>query len=169
MARSDWAWRPCFCSYQSVANPIEVLFSGFSCSGLNGDKYASLSQQPSHPCRMTCISILWWTFSLGATWCQCLSRKMCSGQFCRASCRWLKSGRFVLGYLCSEDATRFYMAETALAINSIHEMGYIHRFARRVRSCCLPVVFDANLISAAVTSSPITCFLMRVGISSWLI
>lgn len=27
----------------------------------------------------------------------------------------------------SEEATRFYMAETALAISSIHDMGYIHR------------------------------------------
>jgi len=27
----------------------------------------------------------------------------------------------------SEEATRFYMAETALAIASIHDMGYIHR------------------------------------------
>ncbi len=29
--------------------------------------------------------------------------------------------------ILSEDATRFYIAETVLAIHSIHEMGFIHR------------------------------------------
>lgn len=28
----------------------------------------------------------------------------------------------------SEDCTQFYMAETALAIDSIHKLGFIHRF-----------------------------------------
>ena len=27
----------------------------------------------------------------------------------------------------SEEATQFYMAETALAIDSIHKLGFIHR------------------------------------------
>lgn len=38
----------------------------------------------------------------------------------------------------SEDCTQFYMAETALAIDSIHKLGFIHRFVdsliRRPRS-----------------------------------
>ncbi len=29
--------------------------------------------------------------------------------------------------ILSEDVTRFYIAETVLAIHSIHEMGFIHR------------------------------------------
>ena len=28
----------------------------------------------------------------------------------------------------SEEATQFYMAETALAIDSIHKLGFIHRY-----------------------------------------
>ena len=30
----------------------------------------------------------------------------------------------------SEDVTRFYMAECILAIEAVHNLGYIHRFAR---------------------------------------
>ena len=30
----------------------------------------------------------------------------------------------------SEDATRFYMAESVLAIDSIHQAGFIHRYVR---------------------------------------
>jgi len=29
----------------------------------------------------------------------------------------------------SEDVTRFYMAECILAIEAVHNLGYIHRFA----------------------------------------
>jgi serine/threonine kinase 38 len=28
----------------------------------------------------------------------------------------------------SEEATQFYIAETALAIDSIHKLGFIHRY-----------------------------------------
>ncbi len=28
----------------------------------------------------------------------------------------------------TEDATRFYIAESVLALNSIHDAGFIHRF-----------------------------------------
>ena len=31
----------------------------------------------------------------------------------------------------TEDATRFYMAEAVLAIDSIHQAGFIHRYAAR--------------------------------------
>ena len=31
----------------------------------------------------------------------------------------------------SEEAAQFYMAETALAIESIHKLGFIHRQAER--------------------------------------
>jgi len=30
----------------------------------------------------------------------------------------------------SEECTQFYIAETALAIDSIHKLGFIHRFDR---------------------------------------
>jgi hypothetical protein len=42
----------------------------------------------------------------------------------------------------SEDVTRFYMAECILAIEAVHELGYIHRYvpsifvrAQRVDHC----------------------------------
>ena len=31
----------------------------------------------------------------------------------------------------SEDVTRFYMAECILAIEAVHNLGYIHRYALR--------------------------------------
>lgn len=34
---------------------------------------------------------------------------------------------------CSEEATRFYAAEAILAIQSVHDLGYIHRYATRPR------------------------------------
>ena len=38
----------------------------------------------------------------------------------------------------SEEATQFYMAETALAIDSIHKLGFIHR-------CGLGLRFAINI------------------------
>ena len=32
----------------------------------------------------------------------------------------------------SEDVTRFYMAECILAIEAVHNLGYIHRYVRAV-------------------------------------
>jgi protein-serine/threonine kinase len=42
----------------------------------------------------------------------------------------------------SEDITRFYMAECILAIEAVHSLGYIHRYAYRIT--CLIVVTDAT-------------------------
>ena len=35
----------------------------------------------------------------------------------------------------SEECTQFYIAETALAIDSIHKLGFIHRYDIRCNSC----------------------------------
>ena len=43
----------------------------------------------------------------------------------------------------SEDVTRFYMAECVLAIEAVHKLGFIHRYA----SFCLT-------FSAAFVASP---------------
>lgn len=32
----------------------------------------------------------------------------------------------------SEECTQFYISETALAIDSIHKLGFIHRYVSRV-------------------------------------
>lgn len=34
----------------------------------------------------------------------------------------------------SEECTQFYIAETALAIDSIHKLGFIHRFDKLCKS-----------------------------------
>jgi hypothetical protein len=48
----------------------------------------------------------------------------------------------------SEDVTKFYMAECILAIEAVHNLGFIHRSASR--AC------DRNQADFAVISSPIT-------------
>ena len=40
----------------------------------------------------------------------------------------------------SEECTQFYIAETALAIDSIHKLGFIHRYRNRI-SCQYIYIF----------------------------
>jgi len=48
----------------------------------------------------------------------------------------------------SEECTQFYIAETALAIDSIHKLGFIHRFDRffkNTQSCiCTKKVYSCQ-------------------------
>ena len=47
----------------------------------------------------------------------------------------------------SEDAAQFYMAETALAIESIHKLGFIHRYVfsfQRLKFCKTFVYIKAS-------------------------
>lgn len=37
----------------------------------------------------------------------------------------------------SEDITRFYMAEIVLAIEAVHKLGFIHRYAHREKHTAL--------------------------------
>jgi len=37
----------------------------------------------------------------------------------------------------SEECTQFYIAETALAIDSIHKLGFIHRLDRFYKNVCI--------------------------------
>ena len=65
----------------------------------------------------------------------------------------------------SEDCTQFYVAETALAIDYIHKLGFIHRYAfpnNFTKQCPTfsPIIeLDEKSINhLAVTSSLITSF-----------
>ena len=40
----------------------------------------------------------------------------------------------------SEEATQFYMAETALAIDSIHKLGFIHRYIYHSQVLCFVTI-----------------------------
>lgn len=50
----------------------------------------------------------------------------------------------------SEDVTRFYMAECILAIEAVHDLGYIHRYASSWN-----INADADH-AGSVTSNPTT-------------
>ena len=50
----------------------------------------------------------------------------------------------------SEDVTRFYMAECILAIEAVHDLGYIHRYVFPPKSNAMP-----NYVMS-VTSNPTT-------------
>lgn len=55
----------------------------------------------------------------------------------------------------SEDVTRFYMAECILAIEAVHNLGYIHRLVLSFRPCTnSPGVLSCRDV---VTLSPIMC------------
>lgn len=58
----------------------------------------------------------------------------------------------------SEDVTRFYMAECILAIEAVHTLGYIHRYA----STLLPLGTHPHLYSEI--SSPTMFLLIKMGI-----
>ena len=50
----------------------------------------------------------------------------------------------------SEDVTRFYMAECILAIEAVHDLGYIHRYASLSNLNAMPD------LGGSVTSNPTT-------------
>ena len=50
----------------------------------------------------------------------------------------------------SEEATQFYMAETALAIDSIHKLGFIHRCGLGSRFAikgCITIIWPLTITS----------------------
>ena len=51
----------------------------------------------------------------------------------------------------SEECTQFYIAETALAIDSIHKLGFIHRYVTNINFiyCHLSVEATLNILSLA--------------------
>jgi protein-serine/threonine kinase len=49
----------------------------------------------------------------------------------------------------TEDITRFYMAEIVLAIEAVHKLGFIHRYA-------YPFTYNNILLTSLVTSNPTT-------------
>ena len=71
----------------------------------------------------------------------------------------------------TEEETRFFIAETLLAIEAVHKIGYVHRYARICGfsqpactacvacACCTPFTNSRMLTCAAAaeTSSPTTC------------
>jgi len=63
----------------------------------------------------------------------------------------------------SEDITRFYMAEIVLAIEAVHKLGFIHRYALLLNYHC-----TTNL-TEAVTSNPTISSWTEVATSSLLI
>ena len=62
----------------------------------------------------------------------------------------------------SEESAQFYMAETALAIESIHKLGFIHR-------CCVTVTLSglAHNILRPGTSNQTTYCWMRVAMLNY--
>jgi protein-serine/threonine kinase len=47
----------------------------------------------------------------------------------------------------SEDVTRFYMAECILAIEAVHELGYIHRCAHILHTGYFQLIYSCTEIS----------------------